>query len=129
MAAVLGLVLELVGVSARQMAGRVARATVLMAVALVCAAIGLGGLAGALWIVLAHRLDPVSAALILGGLGLGLACGFGLIARAQLRGRRQAVALKEVVAAVAALMQEDGAGVWTPVLTAALVGFLITGRR
>ena len=129
MGAVLGLVLELAGASARQAVGRAARATVWLVAALICAAIGVAGFAAALWIVLAHRLDPVSAALIMGLLGLVLAGVCALIARAQMRGPRQVLALQEVEAALQAVMKEDGAGVWTPVLAAALVGFLITGRR
>ncbi len=129
MGAVLGLVLELAGTSARQAAGRAARASVWLLLALLSIAVGFAGFVAALWIVLGHRVDPVSAALIMGFLGLVLAGTFALIARARMRGPQQVVALREVEAALQAMMKEDDAGVWTPVLTVALVGFLITRRR
>ena len=121
------LAVELLGLSARPVIGRMAMLTVM---ALIFLTIGLTGLCGALWIVLARATDPVMAALIMGGAGFLLAGIVLLAARMQARPQRPAMALKEAEAALSAfLSKQDGGGVWTPILAAVVIGFLATRRR
>jgi hypothetical protein len=127
MPSVLMLAVELLGLSARPVIGRMAMLTV---AAMIFLLIGLAGLAGALWIVLARATDPAVAALIMGGAGFLLAGLMMLLARLQTRSRRVELPLKEVEAALSAFMsKQEGSGVWTPMLAAAVIGFLLTRRR
>lgn len=120
------LALEMVGLSLRP----ILRMAVLSGVALVFLLIGLTGLAGALWIVLARATDPAVAALIMGGAGFVLAGLTLLAARAQMRPRAPVLSVKEAEALLSAVMAKaEGGGVWTPILAAALIGFLVTARK
>lgn len=126
MQTLLMLALELAGLSARPV---IRRSALLVGAALIFLLIGLTGLAGALWIVLARATDPAVAALIMGGAGFLLAGMTLLIARAQMRPQVPALSLKDAEAALSALMSKDGSGgVWGPVVAAAVIGFLITRR-
>jgi cytochrome c biogenesis protein CcdA len=132
MGLIIRLALELAGLSARQMARRVARVSILAVVALIFVLIGLTGFTAALWIVLAHQTNPLIASLIIGGAGFVLAGITALIAGTQMRGRRHVPAppLIDAERAVSDFMANANSGtIWTPLIAAALVGFLVTGRK
>ena len=127
MQTLLMLILKLIDHSARPRIGRMA---VLSVLAMVFLAIGVAGLAGALWIVLARATDPVIAALVMGGAGFLLAGLMLLLARAQMRPRPAAMSLQEAEEALSAFMaKQEGGAVWTPIVAAAVLGFLLTRRR
>ena len=127
MPTLLMLILKLVDRSTRPRIGRMA---VLSVLAMVFLAIGVTSLAVALWIVLARATDPAIAALIMGGAGFALAGLMLLLARAQLRPRPAAMSLQEAEAALSAFMaRQEGSAVWTPVVAAVVLGFLLTRRR
>ena len=119
------LALEVAGLSARPV---IRQSALLLGAALIFLVIGLTGLIGARWIVLARATDPAVAALIMGGAGFLLAGVTLLIARAHMRPQAPALSLKDAEAALSALMSKEGSGVWGPVAAAAVIGFLITRR-
>ena len=133
MARLLKLALQLAGLRARAIGQAALMIGVALILLLIFLLIGLAGLAGALWIVLARATDPAIAALIIGGAGFVLAGVTLLIARVRMRPPvppAPAVVLKDAEAAVLAFMaKSDGGGVWGPILAVALIGFLVTGRK
>lgn len=77
----LRLVLELTRLMAASSSRRIAATSGLIATAVLFALVGFIGFGAALWIWLAQVLDPISAALIIGGLGFFLAAIFLLLAQ------------------------------------------------
>lgn len=130
MPTLLTLALEMLGLSLRSILRPILRTAFLSGVALVFLMIGLTSLAVALWIVLARATDPAVAALIMAGAGFVLAALTLLAARAQMRPRAPVLSLRETEAVLSAIMAKaEGGGVWTPILAAALLGFLVTARK
>jgi Putative Actinobacterial Holin-X, holin superfamily III len=128
----LQLALEMAGLSARQVAARAARTSIILVVALIFMLIGLAGFTAALWIVLAHQTGPAVASLIIGGIGFVLAGILVLVARAGTGSRRthRADPMQEAERALSDFMADTkGAARWTPLVAAAVIGFLLTRRR
>ena len=85
MAALLSLILQLSGISARAVSGRVAGLSVMFVLALGFLLLGLMGLSAAAWLALARVMDPLLAALIMGSVAVILAAILLLAARSQAR--------------------------------------------
>ncbi len=112
---------------AQQATSRVVATSGIVLLALLFALFGLAGFTAAAWIALAHTLDPVRAALIMGGAGFVVAAVLLVIARA--RKRRRALAAP-VLPDMAAMLKQTMAGagapvVWAPLIAVALIGLLI----
>lgn len=124
----LRLALALAKLSAAQATGRIAAVSGLLAVALLFVVIGIAAFAAALWIWLAQVLDPISAALIIGGAAFLIAGILLLIARSKTRRPSlfNAPAVQELLSEFKA--NRSTAEVWAPLIGVALLGFLLGGK-
>lgn len=124
----LRLALALAKLSAAQASGRIAAASGLFALALLFMLIGVTAFAAALWIWLAEVLDPISAALIIGGAAFLLAGILLLIARSKARAPSlfRSPAMQELLSEFKA--NRGTAEVWAPLIGVALLGFLLGGK-
>ena len=124
----LRLALTLARLFAAQTLRRLAVTAALLALALLFLLIGLAGLLAALWLWLARVLDPISAALLIGGAGVIMAMLLVLIAR----NRRPAPGPFASSAAddlqEALKDQKASLAVWAPLIALALIGFFL-GRK
>lgn len=124
----LRLAMGLAKLSAAQATGRIAAASGLFALALLFALIGFTAFTVAFWIWLARVLDPISAALIVGGMAFFLAAILLLVARSKARrptlfGSPAAQHLLDEFKANRSTVE-----VWAPLVGVALLGFLLGGK-
>ena len=124
MSALLNLLSGLLRIRAAQAARRFGTASVLMLLAMLFLMIGITGLMGALWIALARLLDPVSAALIIGGGGCVIAAVFLLIAVSAMKSPRPALSSEIEMLLTNFKSQERGSGMLVQLVGIALLGFL-----
>lgn len=124
----LRLAMALAKLSAAQATGRIAAVSGLFAVALLFMLIGITAFAAALWIWLAKVLDPISAALIIGGAAFLIAGSLLLIARSKTRAPSlfNSPALQDLLSEFKA--NRSTAEVWAPLIGVALLGFLLGGK-
>lgn len=128
MFAALRLLLSLARLSAAQASRRMAVTSGLFAVAMLFALIGLTGFLVALWIWLARVLDPISAALVIGGAGFLIAAILILIARNQ-KPAPSLFASSEATELLAGFRaKQDTLDIWTPLIGLALLGFFLGGK-
>lgn len=133
LASLLRLATTLAGQSAQRAGRRVARVSLLLALALLFVMIGLTGFAVAGFILLARVMDPVLAALLLGSLCCLIAAILLLIARAQTRPQALPARTAEEELArrdlTALLQTATQTGIWLPLILALLGGFFLTSRK
>lgn len=126
MATILSLILQLSGISTRQVAERVAGISVLFALSVVFLLLGVAGLSAALWIQLSRMMDPLLAALIIGSVCMIIAAILMFVVKSRgnadhiLYGRKQ---LPEAPPA------PDSALVMLPLAVMAIVGFALSSRK
>ena len=126
MATLLSLMLQLSGISTRQVAERVAGISVLFALSVVFLLLGVAGLSAALWIQLSRMMDPLLAALIIGSVCMIIAAILMFVVKSRgnadhiLYGRKQ---LPEAPPA------PDSALVMLPLAVMAIVGFALSSRK
>lgn len=124
----LRLAMALAKLSAAQATGRIAAVSGLFAVALLFMLIGITAFAAALWIWLADVLDPISAALIIGGAAFLIAGSLLLIARSKTRRPSlfNSPAMQDLLSEFKT--SRSNAEVWAPLIGVALLGFLLGGK-
>lgn len=124
----LRLAMALAKLSAAQATGRIAAVSGLFAVALLFVLIGITAFAAALWIWLADVLDPISAALIIGGAAFMVAGSLLLIARSKTRRPSlfNSPAVQDLLSEFKT--SRSTAEVWAPLIGVALLGFLLGGK-
>lgn len=124
----LRLAMALAKLSAAQATGRIAAVSGLFAVALLFVLIGITAFAAALWIWLADVLDPISAALIIGGAAFLIAAVLLLVARSKTR--RPSLFNSPVVQDLLSEFKtsRSTAEVWAPLIGVALLGLLLGGK-
>lgn len=122
------LLMALARLSATQTAHRMAVTSALFVVAILFALIGCAGFGAAFWIWLARVLDPISAALVIGGAGFLIAAILILVARY----RRPPPSLLQSPEAMELLAGfrtgQKTLDTWTPLIGLALLGFLMGGK-
>ena len=128
MISALRLLMALARLSATQTAHRVAVTSGLLAVAMVFALIGCAGFGAAFWIWLARVLDPISAALVIGGVGFVIAAILILVARYR-RPAPSPFASPEAMELLAGFRTgQKTLDTWAPLIGLALLGFLMGGK-
>ena len=129
MGIVLQLALMAMRLRAQQSAGRAVATSGIVLLAALFALFGLAGFTAAAWIGLAHQLDAIRAALIMGGVGFVVAAILVVIAKSRRRRRILSPATSQLPDVSALLIQNIGKGsnavIWTPLIGVALLGLLI----
>lgn len=96
--------------------------------ALLFALVGFAGFAAALWIWLARTLDPISAALMIGGGGFVVSALVLLVAGRPRRPQSlfSAAEAEQLLAEVKA--RQSTVALWTPLIGVALIGYLLGSK-
>lgn len=126
MAAILSLILQLSGISARDVSGRVAGMSVMFVLALGFLLLGLMGLSAAAWLALARVMDPLLAALIMGSVAVITAAILLLVARSQ--ARAEYLLYGRPKKAAPPPPAPDNLAVLLPLAAMAVLGFLLGGK-
>ncbi|MEO8241390.1 MAG: phage holin family protein [bacterium] len=121
--------------AAQRAARRAAEVSVLVILALTFLMIGLVGLCAALFILLSRYMDPALLALLLGSFFCLVAAVLLLMAKSRSQMIRPMLPTPEIDfelarrEAKAFLDRASPATIWTPVIIAAVIGYLVTTRR
>jgi hypothetical protein len=127
MAAILSLILQLAGISAREVSGRVASLSVMFVLALGFLLLGLMGLSAAAWLALARVMDPLLAALIMGSVAVIIAAILLLVARSH--ARAEYLLYGRLKPPATPPPAPDNLAVLLPLAAMAVLGFLLSGSN